>query len=650
MLIIVILIFILLSSVAFTSFEISKEDQKHAAAMRIQAVINELNVVMYDYLLYGGERSKEQWYARHDSALEYLEGESFHTLKTEFLALAPVFQQLIENHEETQKHTEEKATQVEIDLHLEKENRIVSQLLSASLKLSSDATALAHTSNQEIIKLQRTSNSIISILMMLLALTVMVTSYYVVNSIGDPIKKLVDGTKIVGSGNLEHVIDVESDDELGDLAISFNEMTKKRKNADNKIKGYLDELKVLNEIDKGIIASGDNIEDLLDYIVREASKLTSSDTALVGLVENGTIGFGKFCGVKTAKFKNLVTSERFDIGRIVIDTKEPVIVEDYFSDKRIKEASYDIVQKEGLTSFLAIPLFSKKGDVSGILYVANKKKTTFTEESVRTLNSIANQCSVAIEHAKLNEGTKIAYEELKSLDILKSDIISNVSHELRTPITIMSTALDLLKEEGDKESRGKLVDMAFKALRRQNMIVDNLISAAEMQKESLKIDVEIIDLEQIIVIVVAEFKSDLTKKKIKTKVTFEKNLPSVEADFKKIQHIFRNLLHNAIKFSNENNTIEINAEKDGDFVKVCFKDEGIGMSKKVIEHLFEPLYQGDPSTTRSYEGTGEGLAVVKELVGVHGGEVWAESKEGKGSTFCFTIPIKRASSGIAKRF
>ncbi|MFQ5975456.1 MAG: sensor histidine kinase, partial [Candidatus Hydrothermarchaeales archaeon] len=118
------------------------------------------------------------------------------------------------------------------------------------------------------------------------------------------------------------------------------------------------------------------------------------------------------------------------------------------------------------------------------------------------------------------------------------------------------------------------------------------------------------------------------------------DLPMVRANYNQLLHVLRNLIGNAIKFT-EKGEITIKATKEDGMVKVCVSDTGIGIAKDKILKIFDRLYQVDSSTGRAYGGTGMGLAIAKEIIEAHGGEITVESELGKGSRFCFTLPISK---------
>jgi PAS domain S-box-containing protein len=243
------------------------------------------------------------------------------------------------------------------------------------------------------------------------------------------------------------------------------------------------------------------------------------------------------------------------------------------------------------------------------------------------------------EQKRAEEALKKAYEELKTLDELKSNIIANVSHELRTPITIAKGVMEIVGDEEDKKTKKKLLKMAMDALDRQNLIVGNLIKAARMKEKIKGLKMEPVDVADAIYLVLTEFKPLARKRKVEIGVRVEEDLPMVRADYEELMHVLRNLVVNAIKFNKEGGEVMVEAGKKGDMVRVCVKDTGIGIPKDKLDRVFERFYQVNSAVTRRYGGTGMGLAIAKEIVKAHGGEITVKSRPGKGSTFCFTLPV-----------
>ncbi|MEE9595085.1 MAG: PAS domain S-box protein, partial [Candidatus Hydrothermarchaeales archaeon] len=246
-----------------------------------------------------------------------------------------------------------------------------------------------------------------------------------------------------------------------------------RKRAEQELKHSVEELEAVHEIDKNILEKPD-LSSLLRFIVGKARELTGTDVAFHGFIEDHVIRHRTFNGIRTNALKNIELKKGMGLGWLVLREKKSVVVEDFFTDKRFKDPPYDAVKKEGLVSFLAVPFLSGKGEPLGVLYVGNRKKTRFTKEQIRTLVTLAGESSMAIEHARLYEETKKAYEDLKSLEQMKDEFFSNVSHELRTPLTSIKSSLDILAEEASKEHK-ELVSIAERNVDRLDALIGDIL-------------------------------------------------------------------------------------------------------------------------------------------------------------------------------
>jgi len=244
--------------------------------------------------------------------------------------------------------------------------------------------------------------------------------------------------------------------------------------------------------------------------------------------------------------------------------------------------------------------------------------------------------------AEVDEKTralKQAYEELKTLDEMKGNILANVSHELRTPITIAKSAMELLLEEDDPDQRRRLAHMALNALHRQDSIVEDLIEAARSMKKEIRLQLDEVDVSKILNQIISEFKEQALRKGIELDYKVDNKLPKVRADPTRLGHVLRNLVDNAVKFT-DHGRVTLEAKVKNGFMHICVSDTGIGIPRELHAKIFDPFYQVDSSTTRKHGGTGMGLLVAKQIVEAHGGKIWLENSEVKrGSRFCFSIPI-----------
>lgn len=236
----------------------------------------------------------------------------------------------------------------------------------------------------------------------------------------------------------------------------------------------------------------------------------------------------------------------------------------------------------------------------------------------------------------LNKELGSANEQLKTVDDVKQNIISNVSHELRTPLTIAHGALELLDEEVNEESQ-EFLNIAKNALDRQNNVIGDLVRLAQLKDNSINLDIRKINLKDLISPVVAKIKSLVDKNGVKV----QSDVPDIEilVDSGDIETALLNVLDNSVKFNKDNGEITISAKNVGNTAIISIHDTGIGIAKEHQQKVFDDFYQIDASATRRYGGTGSGLAVAKKIVELHGGEIWVESEPDVGSTFHIGLPL-----------
>ena len=262
------------------------------------------------------------------------------------------------------------------------------------------------------------------------------------------------------------------------------------------------------------------------------------------------------------------------------------------------------------------------------------------DENGRPVGTVSVAKDITME-VKAERALRKAYDNLRRLEQLKSDIIANVSHELRTPITIAKGYIELAREEDDKEARRELLNTAVKALVRLNDIVDDLISVADIARGKFRLNPRKVRIGELVRRAVDEKQESAKARDVKLELQLECDV-SMFADPGKLQRVLLNLIDNAIKFNRPGGRVTVRVECRDREVLFSVSDTGIGIPKERLKDIFKPLTQLDSSTTRHYGGTGTGLAVAKKVVEMHGGRIWVESIPGRGSTFYFTLPLLAA--------
>ncbi|MFW6220537.1 MAG: ATP-binding protein [Nanoarchaeota archaeon] len=316
--------------------------------------------------------------------------------------------------------------------------------------------------------------------------------------------------------------------------------------------------------------------------------------------------------------------------------------------------------KKDSKSFALIPII-KNNEVFGIFYLESKKENNF-KFSIKSLGILTNHVSVAIENIilynkilnfnkdlekKIADATKELKEkniQLKKIDQIKSEFVSNVSHELRTPLTSISGYSKLIS----MEKLGKITKKQKESLKviinesdRLTRLINDVLDLSKLEAGKIKINKEKFDIIDCINEVINTLKSIANEKKIKLKLKKTGKNFTIDAGRDLIKQVLINLINNAIKFSYNNNSVEIIVKSLKDNFKITIKDKGRGISKEFLPKLFNKFYQIDSSLTREHGGTGLGLVIVKHIVDLHNGKIDVKSKLNKGSEFTIILPKKQ---------
>ncbi len=228
----------------------------------------------------------------------------------------------------------------------------------------------------------------------------------------------------------------------------------------------------------------------------------------------------------------------------------------------------------------------------------------------------------------------------------KSEFLANMSHELRTPLNSIIGFSDVLLEGNSgnlNERQTRYLKNISNSGKHLLTIINDILDISKVESGKIQLCKEIISVKTLIEDMVASMQHLAARKEIVIQISIDSDSGYVRVDKGKIKQVLYNLIGNALKFTDRGGFVNISAKVNGDLAYISVKDTGIGISKTDQEKLFKPFTQIDSSIARRYEGTGLGLALAKELVVLHGGQIWVESEPEKGSTFTFTIPVHNAN-------
>lgn len=229
-------------------------------------------------------------------------------------------------------------------------------------------------------------------------------------------------------------------------------------------------------------------------------------------------------------------------------------------------------------------------------------------------------------------------DELKKNERLKTEFMNIAAHELRSPVTPIKGYLDLIIH--DNEVNEKIKNWAKISLRnaeRLLKLVNDILDVARLDSDTMRFDMEKIDPIELLTEIVEDVKPAIINKKLEFRVNVPTSLPHLLGDKNRLSQVFKNLIGNALKFT-DYGYIALEAEKKENHLIISVSDTGIGISKDEIKKIFTKFYQAYTGEDRNNEGTGLGLFISKEIVKKHNGTIWAESEVGKGSRFVVELP------------
>lgn len=230
---------------------------------------------------------------------------------------------------------------------------------------------------------------------------------------------------------------------------------------------------------------------------------------------------------------------------------------------------------------------------------------------------------------------------IRRLETVRRDFLSNISHELRTPLASLKALVETLQQGAldDPPAAQRFLYRADQEVDALSQMVEELLELTRIESGKAPLRLSVTAVDDVILPSVERLRPQSDRRELELVIDLPEELPPVLSDAARTQQVVGNLLHNAIKFTPAGGTITIRArlQGDGSFVLFSVKDTGLGIPAAELPRIFERFYKADRA--RSSGGTGLGLAISKHLVEAHGGQIWAKSKEGKGSTFYFSLPV-----------
>jgi signal transduction histidine kinase/class 3 adenylate cyclase/DNA-binding response OmpR family regulator len=312
----------------------------------------------------------------------------------------------------------------------------------------------------------------------------------------------------------------------------------------------------------------------------------------------------------------------------LLNTQQPVVIDDLVVNSALN--GFDLPLREPSRALIVVPLLSDGQLIGSITLRQTSKPRHWLSSEIDLAQAVASQAAIAVQQSRLYQKTRQQAERLLELDRQKTEFFQNISHEFRTPLTLMIGPLESVVAAQMPLSYDQSA-IALRNSRRLLRLVNQLLDIQRLDAGRMQASFRPCNFVEFINQIVENFRPYCDRKNI-TISTQLTPCTSVYLD-ENFDKVLYNLLSNAMKFTNPGGKIEIKVEPVGNQLRMQVTDTGIGIRHEQIPYLFERFRQAEGSVNRSHEGTGLGLALAKELVELHGGEISVESVYSEGTTF-----------------
>lgn len=304
-----------------------------------------------------------------------------------------------------------------------------------------------------------------------------------------------------------------------------------------------------------------------------------------------------------------------------------------------------------LRGWLAVPLIGRDGRNLGLIQLSDRYEGEFTDSDEAILVQLAQIASVAVENAWLFQVVEQAREAAETANQLKDQFLATLSHELRTPLNAILGWAQLLRGRGPEEANlARGLEAIERNARSQTQLIDDLLDVSRITSGRLRLETRPVDPVEILEAALSAVLPSANAKGVRLGRHLDPGTGPVLGDPSRLQQVFVNLLSNALKFTPAGGEVDVSLGRMGERAVVRVRDTGQGIAPELMPHIFDSFRQGDASTTRRQGGLGLGLAIVRQLVFLHGGSVEAQSPGlGKGATFTVTLPLALQERGGAGR-
>jgi signal transduction histidine kinase len=317
----------------------------------------------------------------------------------------------------------------------------------------------------------------------------------------------------------------------------------------------------------------------------------------------------------------------------------PIVAEDVTKEERL-QTRLGAYRAEGIKSVLIVPL-QIHGQSAGTIGFYYRLAHRFEETEVRVATALANLAAAAISTAELYDEQTRLREQAEVASRSKDEFLAMVSHELRTPLNAIIGWTSMLRTGRlDEQTAARAVETIERNAKSQAKLIEDLLDISRIITGKLRLNIQPVELSSVIEAAVDIIRPAAAAKEVRLQVVLDSEAGPVSGDPERLQQIIWNLLSNAVKFTAKKGRVQVRLQRLNSHVEITVSDTGQGIKPEFLPFVFDRFRQADSSFSRMHGGLGLGLAIVRNLVELHGGEVSAYSDgEGQGATFTVKFPL-----------
>ena len=477
-----------------------------------------------------------------------------------------------------------------------------------------------------------------------------------------PIRTLQAGAQRIGSGELDHRLNIKTGDELEALANQFNRsaealgesyatLEQRVEDRTAELRETLEQQTATAEILQVISQSPTDVGPVLRAVASAARRFCGADDATIVLRE----------GTELVMTEHAGTLDQLPGARIPVDTTSTTgrsVLEGrtfHFPDVELLDpAEYgtaiNMSRRTNVRAVLSAPMLSESEAIGAIL-LRRPNPGPFAPRQIELAESFAAQAVIAIQNVRLFTEIQEKSRQLEIASQHKSQFLANMSHELRTPLNAIIGYTEMMADG----LYGKVGEKAQGVLERvQNNgrhllgLINDVLDLSKIEAGQLTLTVEPYSVADMVATVLSATESLARTKGLVLASAVAPGLPTGTGDARRLTQVLLNLVGNAIKFT-DSGSVEVRAVQAGDRFELAVVDSGFGIAPADQARIFDEFQQVDNSSTRKKGGTGLGLSISRKIVELHGGRISVESEVGTGSTFKVSIPINVAPVDGAAR-